>query len=133
MYHSAPICETPRRGSSDCGLRIAMLSHRATAATEQKEKSGFLGNIFSSPALWLCGSVANRNPQSAIRNQKILDPRSYYVTIRGVMRILASRFRAHTRQVFFWLTVCAVAGVAMLFLFDDSCQQDGGQHYLFAR
>ena len=21
----------------------------------------------------------------------------------------------------------------MLFLFDDSCQQDGGQHYLFAR
>jgi hypothetical protein len=31
------------------------------------------------------------------------------------------------------LIVCAVAGVAMLFLFDDSCQQDGGQHYLFAR
>jgi hypothetical protein len=49
------------------------------------------------------------------------------------MRILASRFWAHPRQVFFWLTVCAVAGVAMLFLFDDSCQQDGGQHYLFAR
>jgi len=23
-------------------------------------------------ALWLCGSVANRNPQSAIRNPKIL-------------------------------------------------------------
>jgi len=49
------------------------------------------------------------------------------------MKILASRFRAHPRQVFFWLTVCAAAGMAMLFLFDDSCQQDGGQHYLFAR
>jgi hypothetical protein len=49
------------------------------------------------------------------------------------MKILASRFRAHPRQVRFWLTVCAAAGMAMLFLFDDSCQQDGGQHYLFAR
>jgi hypothetical protein len=49
------------------------------------------------------------------------------------MKILASRFRAHSRHVCFWLTVCAAAGVAMLFLFDDSCQRDGGQHYLFAR
>jgi len=49
------------------------------------------------------------------------------------MKILASRFRAHSRQVCFWLAVCAAAGMAMLFLFDDSCQQDGGQHYLFAR
>jgi hypothetical protein len=49
------------------------------------------------------------------------------------MKVLASRFRANPRQAFFWLTVCAAAGVAMLFLFDDSCQQDGGQHYLFAR
>jgi hypothetical protein len=49
------------------------------------------------------------------------------------MKVLASRFRAQSRQVCFWLTVCAAAGVAMLFLFDDSCQQDGGQHYLFAR
>ena len=49
------------------------------------------------------------------------------------MNFLASRFRAHSRQVCFWLTVCAAAGMAMLFLFDDSCQQDGGQHYLFAR
>jgi hypothetical protein len=49
------------------------------------------------------------------------------------MKVLASRFQANSRQAFFWLTVCAAAGVAMLFLFDDSCQQDGGQHYLFAR
>src|SRR5262245_66498444 len=49
------------------------------------------------------------------------------------MKILASRFRAHSRQVCFWLAVCAVAGMSMSFLFDDSCQLDGGQHYLFAR
>src|SRR5215468_11411165 len=49
------------------------------------------------------------------------------------MKILASRFRALSRHVYFWLAVCAAAGMAMLFLFDDSCQQDGGQHYLFAR
>ena len=49
-------------------------------------------------------------------------------TIRGVMKVLASRF-----QAYLWLVVCAAAGVAMAFLFDDSCQQDGGQHYLFAR
>ncbi|MGH9833004.1 MAG: hypothetical protein ACREBD_30100 [Blastocatellia bacterium] len=29
--------------------------------------------------------------------------------------------------------ICAAAGVTMAFLFDDSCQQDGGQHFLFAR
>jgi hypothetical protein len=45
-----------------------------------------------------------------------------------VTKILASRSRAYL-----WLTVCAAAGVAMAFLFDDSCQQDGGQHFLFAR
>ena len=33
----------------------------------------------------------------------------------------------------FRLMVFASAGVAMLFLFDDSCQLDGGQHYLIAR
>ena len=49
------------------------------------------------------------------------------------MKILAPRFRAHSLQVCFWLAVCAAAGMAMLFLFDDSCQLDGGQHYLFAR
>jgi hypothetical protein len=32
-----------------------------------------------------------------------------------------------------WLTGCAFAGLAMAFLFDDSCQLDGGMHYLFAR
>lgn len=31
------------------------------------------------------------------------------------------------------LLLAAVAGVAMLLLFEDSCQQDGGLHYLFAR
>jgi hypothetical protein len=44
------------------------------------------------------------------------------------MKVLSSRF-----QAYLWLIVCAAAGVAMAFLFDDSCQQDGGQHYLFAR
>ncbi|MBL8190823.1 MAG: hypothetical protein JNK38_22595, partial [Acidobacteria bacterium] len=36
-------------------------------------------------------------------------------------------------QAYGWLMLCAVAGLAMLFLFDDSCQMDGGQHHLFAR
>jgi len=44
------------------------------------------------------------------------------------MKLLASRF-----QAYFWLIVCAASGLAMAFLFDDSCQQDGGQHFLFAR
>jgi hypothetical protein len=51
-------------------------------------------------------------------------------TIRDVMKVLASRSRY---QANLWLIVCAAAGVAMLFLFDDGCQQDGAQHYLFAR
>src|SRR5215813_6500941 len=37
---------------ADCGLRIAMLSHRAT---ERKEKRDFLDNIRFSPPLCLCG------------------------------------------------------------------------------
>src|SRR5262245_3242951 len=49
------------------------------------------------------------------------------------MKVLAARFQAYLCQACFWLIVCAAAGVAMAFLFDDSCQQDGGQHYLFAR
>ncbi|MEP7342342.1 MAG: hypothetical protein ABI977_31740 [Acidobacteriota bacterium] len=36
-------------------------------------------------------------------------------------------------QAFLWLMLCALVGAGMLFLFDDSCQIDGGQHYLFAR
>jgi len=36
-------------------------------------------------------------------------------------------------QAYGWLVLCAVSGLAMLFLFDDSCQMDGGQHHLFAR
>src|SRR5215510_7456602 len=118
MYHSAPICETPRSGLRIADLlipRILLLLCRHLSERSHNYQS------------------AIRNPQSAIRNQKILYPRSYCVTILGVMKILASRFRAHSLQVCFWLAVCAAAGMAMLFLFDDSCQQDGGQHYLFAR
>lgn len=40
----------------------------------------------------------------------------------------SSRFQAIQ-----WLAVCAAASLAMLFLFDDSCQIDGGQHFLFAK
>jgi hypothetical protein len=46
------------------------------------------------------------------------------------MKILDSSSRS---QAHLWLIGCVLAGVAMLFLFDDSCQQDGPQHYLFAR
>jgi hypothetical protein len=42
-------------------------------------------------------------------------------------------FQTDFRQAFFWLILFAMAGLAMLFLFDDGCQQDGGMHYLFAR
>jgi hypothetical protein len=34
---------------------------------------------------------------------------------------------------FLCLIPCAVAGLAMAFLFDDSCQLDGGVHFLFAK
>lgn len=37
------------------------------------------------------------------------------------------------KQAYAWLLVGALAGLLMAFLFDDSCQQDGGQHFLFAR
>jgi hypothetical protein len=111
IYHSAAVCETPRRnnrGSFDCGLK------KVPIAVPQSAIPG--------------GGFRINNPQSAIP----------CVTIQAVIKILASRFRerfsqAFFRQACFWLIVCAVAGVAMLFLFDDSCQQDGGQHYLFAR
>ncbi|MEP7273006.1 MAG: hypothetical protein ABI882_16015 [Acidobacteriota bacterium] len=32
-----------------------------------------------------------------------------------------------------WLVACLTLGVALVFLFPDSCQQDGGYHFLFAR
>ncbi len=48
------------------------------------------------------------------------------------MKHHASRIQTNLRA-YLWLIICAAAGVAMAFLFDDSCQQDGGQHYLFAR
>src|SRR5919198_750184 len=32
-----------------------------------------------------------------------------------------------------WLIPCVIAGLAMVFLFDDSCQLDGGMHFLFAK
>lgn len=44
-----------------------------------------------------------------------------------------SDFPSYFPQAVRWLAVCAAASAAMLFLFDDSCQIDGGQHYLFAR
>ncbi|MFN0088036.1 MAG: hypothetical protein ACKVX9_21770, partial [Blastocatellia bacterium] len=31
------------------------------------------------------------------------------------------------------LALCAALGLAMVFLFDDACQQDGPLHFLFAR
>src|SRR5215471_8654795 len=118
IYHSAAVCETPRRncrGSFDCGLRII----DPESAAQDRRLRNCNRDLLQS---------AIRNPQSAI----------LCVTIQGVMKILASRFQerfsqAFFRQACFWLIVCAVAGMAMLFLFDDSCQQDGGQHYLFAR
>ncbi len=36
-------------------------------------------------------------------------------------------------QASIWLILAALAGAAMAFLFDDSCQQDGGLHFLFAK
>ena len=35
--------------------------------------------------------------------------------------------------VIFYLCLCAIGGVAMALLYDDSCQQDGGLHFLFAK
>ncbi len=32
-----------------------------------------------------------------------------------------------------WILVCGLAGTLLLWLFVDSCQQDGGLHYLFAK
>jgi hypothetical protein len=37
------------------------------------------------------------------------------------------------RTDYFPLIACAAAGAAMLFLFDDSCQQDASLHFLFAK
>lgn len=48
---------------------------------------------------------------------------------RGILTPRILQF--HTAWL--WLTGCAFAGTAMAFLFDDSCQLDGGVHYLFAR
>jgi len=48
--------------------------------------------------------------------------------IRAAMNPLSS-----CSQAYLWLLLCAVMGTAMLLLFDDSCQMDGGQHHLFAR
>jgi hypothetical protein len=36
-------------------------------------------------------------------------------------------------QALFWLALCAAVGLTLLFLFDDSCQQDAPLHFLFAR
>ena len=39
----------------------------------------------------------------------------------------------HRSIAIIYLGLCAAAGLLMLFLFRDGCQQDGGLHYLFAR
>jgi hypothetical protein len=36
------------------------------------------------------------------------------------------------RQAIFWLTCCALTGLAVLLLWRDSCQADGGIHYVLA-
>src|SRR5919197_4937670 len=36
-------------------------------------------------------------------------------------------------EAIIWLAICAMAGVAAALIFDDSCQLDGGMHFLFAR
>ncbi len=47
---------------------------------------------------------------------------------------MSKRWSGRTRlQAGLWLIACAAAGAAMAFLFDDSCQLDGGLHFLFAR
>src|SRR5215510_3922866 len=56
---------------ADCGLRIAMLSHRDTETQSRKRKEAFSAISFP---LFLCVSVslwltAIRNPQSAIRDR----------------------------------------------------------------
>ena len=38
-----------------------------------------------------------------------------------------------TLAAWLWILVCGLAGSLLLWLFLDSCQQDGGLHYLFAR
>jgi hypothetical protein len=41
--------------------------------------------------------------------------------------------RSPRLQAFLWLIVCAAVGASLLYLFDDSCQQDAPLHYLYAR
>jgi hypothetical protein len=36
-------------------------------------------------------------------------------------------------EAWLWLAACALTTAALVWLFPDSCQQDGGHHYLFAR
>ncbi|MFZ4628912.1 MAG: hypothetical protein ACOYNR_11340 [Blastocatellia bacterium] len=38
-----------------------------------------------------------------------------------------------TLAAWLWILVCGLAGALLLWLFVDSCQQDGGLHYLFAK
>src|SRR5262245_65766579 len=54
---------------------------------------------------------------------------------RALSLFLPSSFILHPSSFSssLWLTGCALAGLAMAFLFDDSCQLDGGVHYLFAK
>lgn len=52
----------------------------------------------------------------------------YSSNIRDDMSFHSSRVQAVS-----WLLVSAIFGVTLLLLFNDSCQMDGGQHFLFAR
>jgi hypothetical protein len=46
---------------------------------------------------------------------------------------MMDRAAAQHFQARLWLTAGGLVGVALVFLFPDSAQQDGGHHYLFAR
>ncbi len=46
---------------------------------------------------------------------------------------MMNHFPAPRFQAYFWLVACAALAVALVFLFPDSAQQDGGYHFLFAR
>src|SRR5262245_29553935 len=66
MYHSAPICETPRSGLriADCGLRQGLATEPPQPQSKSTEGGFHLSVLFSVPAvaLWLISAI--RNPQS---------------------------------------------------------------------
>src|SRR5262245_12450001 len=38
-----------------------------------------------------------------------------------------------TRRALFWISTCALFGIALVLLYSDADQQDSGYHFLFAR